>query len=259
MDLNTSDYGDGVVAGLKGVPETMLMTLYARAYYSKAHPNRFYDQKSIDIAAALNYDFSRAHNDIALQQLTISRTILIDNLVKDFIAEFPDATIVNIACGLDTRFFRVDNHKIRWYDIDLSESMDIRRRFIKDSERMSSIVSSAMDVLWAEKIGVKSNRTLVIVEGLSMYLEKEAVENIFHIISQHFRNTRVLLKIMPKAHVTENKYTSISDKAHFSWGIDSGSDLSLCNFIWIHDCNIRTDFHEIMNSKDEKIAIYEQV
>lgn len=97
---------------LQGVPQTMLQTMYARAVYSKKPAHKFYDGKAIEIAGKLNYDFSKAEKDAVMGSGVLARTILLDKVVGQFVAENPRSTVVNIACGLDTRFYRVDNWQI---------------------------------------------------------------------------------------------------------------------------------------------------
>lgn len=65
----------------------------------------------------IDYDFSSAEEDSTMSNGVIARTLVFDELVEDFIDRNPDCTIVNIACGLDTRFYRMDNGKLRWYNL----------------------------------------------------------------------------------------------------------------------------------------------
>lgn len=102
---------------IQGVPETMIQTLYARARESKKKNPKIYDEKSIEIVSKLDYDFSTAEQDALMSNGVIARTILLDRMVQDFVRQHPHATIINIACGMDTRFYRVDNGMIRWYNL----------------------------------------------------------------------------------------------------------------------------------------------
>ena len=88
---------------LNGVAETMLLTFYARAQYSKSNKHAFYDAKAVELVERLDYDFSSASKDVAMGGGTIARTLVFDELVRDFLQKHPDAVVVNIACGLDTR------------------------------------------------------------------------------------------------------------------------------------------------------------
>ena len=92
--------------------ETMLQSFYARAMYSKNPKHRFKDAKAEEIVAKLDYDFSKAGKDQTMSGGVIARTAVLDELVSDFIQKNPDCTVVNIACGLDTRFYRMDNGRV---------------------------------------------------------------------------------------------------------------------------------------------------
>ena len=113
---------------IHGVPETMMQTLFARAAHSQKKEHKFYDAKAIEIVKQLDYDFSKAEKDAAMSSGVIARTILLDQMVGAFLEEHPDATVVNIACGLDTRVYRLDNGQVRWYNLDLPETIAIRNQ-----------------------------------------------------------------------------------------------------------------------------------
>ena len=118
---------------LKGVPETMLQTLYARAKESKKPDHAIYDAKAIEIVEELDYDFTKADKDTAMASGVIARTIVLDQMVGEFLEKNPDAVVVNIACGLDTRCYRMAGRYKRWYNVDLSETMQVRERFLREN------------------------------------------------------------------------------------------------------------------------------
>jgi O-methyltransferase involved in polyketide biosynthesis len=65
-------------------------------------------------------------------QISIAvRTEILDNATKEFMNKFPDAVIINIGCGLDTRFSRMDNGKVRWYDLDLPDPFTLEDNSLK--------------------------------------------------------------------------------------------------------------------------------
>lgn len=211
---------------ISGVPETMLQTFYARAKESLKPNHKLYDAKAIEIAEKLDYDFSNADKDALMSTGVIARTILLDQMVGEYIQSHPNATVVNIACGLDTRFYRVDNGRIRWYNLDLPETIDVRKRFMDESGRISMIACSAMDQSWADEIEATNEAVLVIVEGLTMYLSQADVKQILSIIDQTFSNVTVYMEIMSPLVVgkIEEKSIKASD-AKFTWGAKSGKKL----------------------------------
>ena len=87
---------------LSGVPETMLQTVFARAKETKTR-GAITDSKAVEIIDRLDYDFSAADQDTAMHSGVIARTIVLDRLVKAYLAGHGGAVVVNIACGLDTR------------------------------------------------------------------------------------------------------------------------------------------------------------
>ena len=86
---------------ISGSAETMLQSFYARAQYSKSKHNKFYDAKAVELVDRIDYDFSTASRDSTMGKGVIARTVVFDELVKNFIEKNPDCTVVNIACGLD--------------------------------------------------------------------------------------------------------------------------------------------------------------
>ena len=94
---------------LSGVPETMLQTVYARARESSGR-GAIRDRKAEEIIDRLDYDFSLAERDSAMRSGVIARTIVLDRLTAAWLAKNPGAVVVNIACGLDTRCYRMSGY-----------------------------------------------------------------------------------------------------------------------------------------------------
>lgn len=211
---------------LTGSAETMLQSFYARAKYSRKRNAKFYDAKAIELVNKIDYDFSKAENDSTMSNGVIARTIVFDELVKDFINKNPDCTVVNIACGLDTRFYRMDNGRIIWYNVDLPETIEVRDAIYHESGRVSTIGISATDPSWADKV-TKRGKMLFIIEGLSMYLTSDENAQMLSIIRDKFDNATVLMECLAKKWVNkEHTEKSIQDTgAKFVFGADTFDDL----------------------------------
>lgn len=211
---------------LTGSAETMLQSFYARAKYSRRKNAKFYDAKAIELVGKIDYDFSKAEKDSTMSNGVIARTIVFDELVKDFINKNPDCTVVNIACGLDTRFYRMDNGRIIWYNVDLPETIEVRDAIYHESGRVSTIGISATDPAWADKV-TKRGKMLFIIEGLSMYLTSDENAQMLSIIRDKFDNATVLMECLAKKWVNkEHTEKSIQDTgAKFVFGADAFDDL----------------------------------
>lgn len=233
---------------MTGVPETMIQTLYARAMESEREGHLIYDKKAMEIVKEMDYDFTKAKEDAMMRNGVVARTIVLDELVQNYVTAHPNAVVINIACGLDTRFYRVDNGKLRWFNLDLPVTIEVRKKFLEETGRVSVLPHSAMDEAWAEEVhktlseeekadkkdkeNGKANEketrpTLVIMEGLTMYLSLEEVRKIFEIIRNHFTDATVLVETMSPFVVKHIKEKSIeASKAKFTWGIKNGRTLA---------------------------------
>lgn len=211
---------------LNGVPETMLQSFYARAQYSRRKGHKFYDAKAVEIAEKLDYDFSKAARDSVMGSGVIARTLVLDELVRDFIDKNPDCTVVNLACGLDTRAYRMDNGRIAWYDLDLPEVIALREQLFPASGRIAAISGSALSSAWTEEVRIRG-RMLFIIEGLTMYLTAAEVGRLLGVIREQFDDATVLMECISPLWVSrQGVERSIRDTgAKFKWGANSFDDL----------------------------------
>lgn len=220
-------YEEGIKMGekvtLSGVPETMLQTIYARAKETKTR-GAISDKKAVEIVEKLNYDFSLADKDKAMHDGVIARTIVLDRLAEKYLAKLKNAVVVNIACGLDTRCYRMKGFS-HWYNLDLPETIEVRSRILTPTEKITQIPMSAMDD-WGNGIAEKGVPALVIIEGLTMYLSESDVKQIFAVIEKRFERAVVLVETMNPMVAKRIKEKSIEgSKAKFTWGVKNGEEL----------------------------------
>ena len=209
---------------LSGVPETMLQTIYARAKESRGR-GIIHDAKAEEIIEKLDYDFSLADKDSAMHSGVIARTIVLDKLTKSWLAKHPGVVVVNIACGLDTRCYRMSGHS-HWYNLDLPETMTVREKLLPESGSISQIAMSAMDD-WGGEIKEQNTPVLIIIEGLTMYLTETDVQQIFTVISNRFSKATVFVETMNPMIVKRFKEKSIdASNAKFTWGVKNGEALA---------------------------------
>ncbi len=209
---------------LSGVPETMLQTVYARAKESRGR-GVIRDVKAEEIVEKLDYDFSLAEKDTAMRSGVIARTIVLDRLTTAYLAGHPGAVVVNIACGLDTRCYRMTGYR-HWYNLDLPETMAVREKLLPESGAVTQIAMSAMDD-WGSRIEETDAPVLIIIEGLTMYLTEADVQRIFAVIAGRFPQAAVLVETMNPMVVKRFKEKSIEgSNAKFTWGVRDGRTLA---------------------------------
>lgn len=212
---------------LKGVPETLLIPLWARAVEAKRLRPIIADEKSIEMMKLIDYDFSKFKGAWMSQIGVVIRTQLLDNATEAFIRSHPDAVIINIGCGLDTRFSRLDNGEISWYDLDLPEAIGIRRQFFCETDRYKMIANSVFDYSWTDVIGRCDRPVLIIAEGVFMYFTEQEVIDLINMMIASFKGAEVLVEIITPTMVKRSKqHDSLSKMdAKFSWGIKSGKEI----------------------------------
>lgn len=168
------------------VQETLLLPLWGRAVETQKDKPRLIDKKAVEIIDRLDYDFSTiAKTQSMSQHGWVARSLHTDNMVREFIKEHPEATIVNIGCGMDTTFSRIDNGKITFYELDLPDVIKLRKHFFEDSERHRSIAFSFLDTKWFEQISVKDG-LLFLAGGVLYYFAEEQIKTFFIAVADHF-------------------------------------------------------------------------
>ncbi len=170
------------------IQETLLLPLWGRAYESQRKQPRMTDPKAVEIIERIDYDFPDPtwFQGVA-QNGAIARLMYIDGMIRRFTAKHPRGTIVNIGCGLDTTFYRVDNGQQLFYELDLPDVMEIRRSlFEPDTERHVSIASSFLDNAYFEQIKVEDG-LLFTACGVLLYFSEAQLKGFFIGASDYFR------------------------------------------------------------------------
>lgn len=216
---------------LQGVPETLLIPLWARAVEANRDEPVIKDDKAAAIMQRIEYDFTKFDNAWKSQTGVVIRTELLDKATRNFIKKHPDAVVVNIGCGLDTRFSQVDNGRIRWYDLDLPEAIQIRRQFFAETDRYKMIAKSVFDYSWIDGIAPGDAPVLIIAEGILMYFTGPEVKDLINKLVVSFPAAEMLLEIITPALVKMSKQHDTIGKMNvkFQWGINSGQELEEYN------------------------------
>lgn len=138
---------------LGNIPETMLITLWARAVETKRSDALIYDSKAAEMVERIDYDFSKFQNGKMSQTGICIRAKLIDDETKLFLHQHPDAVVIQIGAGLDTRYDRLKQTSFtHWYDLDLPEVIAIRKQLLQEDERCTFLDYSMFNYQWIDKI-----------------------------------------------------------------------------------------------------------
>jgi O-methyltransferase involved in polyketide biosynthesis len=151
----------------------------------------------------------------------VRRVQIFDNAVKRFIAENPKCTVINIACGLDTRFWRIENEKYRYVEIDLPEVVALKREILKDHLGYELIGCSALDTSWIDEVTTNGNTNfLLLAEGLFMWLPPQEATRLFKEIGERFYQSQLVLDMVPEKYTKGIWKQLIRLHSRIDWGLD---------------------------------------
>lgn len=216
---------------LSKVAETLLIPLYIRAIESQRADALLKDEKAVALVRQMEYDPSRilAKIEEETRVAAVLRSREFDRYARDFLARHSEAVVVHIGCGLDTRFDRVDNGEVEWYDLDLPEVIALRRKLIGDEgERHHFLACSVLDSTWVDAVNVYPRRHfLFLAEGVLMYFEEAQVKSLVLMLKEHFPGAELVFDAFSPLFVWANNrrvaLTKIGALSH--WGLKRGKDL----------------------------------
>jgi O-methyltransferase involved in polyketide biosynthesis len=213
---------------LTGAPETMLATLYGRALDSRAPRSILHDDTADRAARRIDYDFRRTGMTATTAAGVALRGRQLDGWTREFLAAHPEATVLHLACGLDTRAQRLGvAAPVRWFDVDHPEVIALRERLLPPpggDYRM--IGASVTDDGWLD--GVPADRpTVAVFEGLTMYLRKADGRRLIERITGRFPGGRLLFDCYGTAGIRLQKLVPAVRRsgATLHWGIDDPREL----------------------------------
>ena len=154
----------------EGVADTLYIPLAARVYVSKRFPEYFYDPKSLELEAAIPGDSIQRGSNEYTMIASAARYHNLDQMVRAYVDAHPSCNVVNVGCGLETMYWRVGPGApdARFYEMDLPEVIETRRRILGASERDELVAGDAFDLAWADGVDA-SLPTLIIVSGVFQY------------------------------------------------------------------------------------------
>jgi O-methyltransferase involved in polyketide biosynthesis len=156
-------------AGLGAVQQTLFIPLAARAREGRKKRALLRDPKAAEIVASVDFDAAKYGQGWG-GFITVLRTAIFDSWVSDFLSEHPAGTVIEIGTGLNARFERVDNGRVHWIDLDLPDTIELRRKFFADSERRRMVVGSALGEDWIATVQDRPGPYFFVADGVLTYL-----------------------------------------------------------------------------------------
>ena len=199
------------------VQETLLIPLLARARETERRRGLLRDPRAVEIVRDLDYDFSKWEGGRSLKGAVL-RARMFDGYVEDFLAAHPEGTVVEIGCGLDTRFDRVDNGRVRWFDLDLPDTMALRRRFFDDEPRRTMVAASVLDTDWMDPVEAAGGPWMFVAEAVLIYLDAPDAQRAIVNIAGRFPGARIAFDTAAARMVdTQDRHDAMRHLPRESW------------------------------------------
>lgn len=192
---------------LNDVAATSLITLYCHALESESKNPIIHDPKAVELVRAINPVLAKSKNKLhrkmangKLDQKMIVHIALrarrYDQYAKDFLEQSPNGIIVNIGCGFDTRFDRIDNGQVDFYDLDFPEVIEIKQKLLTENRRYHFIPSSVLNYEWMAQLFPHRNRPMMFVaEGVLMYLHASDVKELVLKMQSEFPGSELVCEV----------------------------------------------------------------
>ena len=206
---------------LNNESKTLFIPLLGKAIMSS--DNVFLnDPKAEEIISKIDYDFKSLKQSKWLSMYMSLRALIIDELCNKYLRQYPDAVVIHLGCGLDSRCLRVNQNFNTWYDIDYENVIDIRKKFYDLDAKHQMIGSSVTDYKWLNQIP-NNNNILIVAEGLTMYLSEDEIGELITQIDKHFDDVYLLFDAYTKKGVKSSKLKNPVNKMHanIKYGIDN--------------------------------------
>lgn len=211
---------------LTGEKETLLITLRARAEHARSPEPILRDPYAVEVCDRMG-DRQRRLKTSASDVGVVVRANRLDRWAEDFLAREPEATVVHLGCGLDSRAFRLGPPATsRWYDVDYPEVIELRRELYDTPDGYQTIASSVTDPAWMEDLP-RGGPVLVVAEGLLMYLTEGTVALLLSRLLGRFDGGELLTDLFsPFARQVIRVHPGFRETgARVGWGIGDSREL----------------------------------
>ncbi|MFX0202851.1 MAG: class I SAM-dependent methyltransferase [Candidatus Hodarchaeota archaeon] len=178
------------------IESTMVGPLWARATFNQLYPEILHDLKATELMEKVKSMHPEAEAEFSMLPLFVDeffglnfviRAKTFDDALKNYIEKNSDTNVVNIGCGLDTTFSRVDNGRIMWFDLDLPKAIEYRKQLIPESLRNKCIAKSVFDYAWFDEVDFKVEKGIFFIAGgLFQYFKEKEVSALFKAMAERF-------------------------------------------------------------------------
>lgn len=189
---------------MNNVNKTLYIPLYGKAWVSRKGIILL-DTKAEQIWDTESFPLKGKSRSKWLAYFMGMRSAVFDRWVKEKMDACPDALILHMGCGMDSRVLRVGTGEHIWFDIDFPEVIAERKRYYQESSQYRMISSDIRDLQWLDALP-KAETAIVVMEGVSMYLQPQELRTVLQALSSRFGQLRILMDCYTEFSAKASKY-----------------------------------------------------
>ena len=214
--------------------ETMLMMLNGKAIQSQQKNPILRDQWAEEAMQHIDYDMSKTLKGVSSwgmwkeigYTIIATRAATFDLLASRYLADHPDATVLHVGCGMDSRVYRLDPPTtVQWFDVDYPDVIDLRRQLFPERGDAYHLIGAPLsDLRWLDEVP-RDRPGLLIAEGVLHYLSETVVKALLNAVVAHFPSGQMIFDICNPFIVKRAGSNVGGTGATYKWGLDDPQDI----------------------------------
>jgi O-methyltransferase involved in polyketide biosynthesis len=203
------------------VPEILFKPVYFRAKETQRSDAIIQDPIAVEILQKISPNLSGI-DDWTIQFGIVIHTMIVDNVVKQFLQQHPDAVIITLGGGLATRPLLMDNGQAEWFCVDDPAVETYWNQLIGTSDRNHFVSSIVTDLTWIDRIPKSRSAILFVAEGVFLYLTEQEVKQVVLSLQEKFPGSEIVMEVIGKfiLYSTQLFRSKAIPGGCFRWGID---------------------------------------
>jgi O-methyltransferase involved in polyketide biosynthesis len=221
-DLHTT------IPDLQGVARTLLAPLACRAIEAARPDAILHDPRAVELYNALggSRDFLLGMSEHD-RLFSVMRMRQFDTFARAFLTRNPGGLVVDIGCGLDTRFYRLDDGQMNWLGLDLPEVINLRQQWLPAEDRCQTIARSMFDLDWLDAVEQMNKPTIFLAEGVFPYFSTREVKPMLTAMAERFPTGELVFDAMAPFVIWLHKSSSVLKRsgAEARWDAKNPAEL----------------------------------
>lgn len=188
---------------MDGVNKTLYIPLYGKALVSRKGI-LLHDPKAEEIWQREGFSLKGKAASKWLAYNMGMRSAVFDQWTARAMEADPDALVLHIGCGLDSRCLRLAEPGRSWYDVDFPEVIRERQRYFAETQSYHMVAADMRQEDW--KTQIPGGRAIVVMEGVSMYFRSEELHQLLKELKDHFDSMMLLMDCYSTFAARASKY-----------------------------------------------------